>query len=328
MATNNTTGTQDEEIAKALQEKFLAEIQNEANTHSTGIQADILLAQQLQAQFDNEAKQPSPPPPSSVPPHTFHLHSHHREKLEPNSAPPTPQCIKRIRSDLAAFVKHPNPSIHVAPHEDDVTHIEALIIGPDDTPYEGGFFHFDMRFPHDYPWNPPKVLLQTTDNGAVRFNPNLYAEGKVCLSILGTWQGPGWKAVQTLETVLISVQSLMNPTPYQNEPGYEKERRPGDIKNYNECILHETLRVAVCGMMESPTCGEVFRPIMNQAFLQRYEKYVKMVTDRLPMEGKPMRDPFGSARGNFRYKDILARLEAIKKSLTDQVTTTTTTTSS
>src|ERR1700677_2988076 len=97
-----------------------------------------------------------------------------------------------------------------------------------------------MRFPHDYPWNPPKVILQTTDSGAVRyynflpfhpssllsysrvnlflrFNPNLYAEGKVCLSILGTWQGPGWKAVQTLETVLISVQSLMNPNPYQNE---------------------------------------------------------------------------------------------------------------
>eukprot|EP00026_Physarum_polycephalum_P012063 Phypoly_transcript_12333.p1 GENE.Phypoly_transcript_12333~~Phypoly_transcript_12333.p1 ORF type:complete len:349 (+),score=75.02 Phypoly_transcript_12333:76-1047(+) len=316
-----TPSTKDEEIAKALQDKFLAEIQNEATVHNNGIQADILLAQQLQAQFDDEVKK-APPPPQYIPPPT----SYHREKLEPNSAPPTPQCIKRIRSDLAAFVKHPNPSIHVAPHEDDVTHIEALIIGPEDTPYEGGFFHFDMRFPHDYPWNPPKVLLQTTDNGAVRFNPNLYAEGKVCLSILGTWQGPGWKAVQTLETVLISVQSLMNPTPYHNEPGYEKERRAGDIKNYNECIIHETLRVAVVGMMEKPTCGEVFRPIMNAAFLERYDKYVKMATERLPNEGKQMKDPFGAARGTFKYKDILARLEAIKNSLTDQTTTSTTTT--
>jgi len=41
--------------------------------------------------------------------------------------------------------------------EDDVTHLNALIIGPEDTPYENGFFHFDMIFPHDYPWRPPKV---------------------------------------------------------------------------------------------------------------------------------------------------------------------------
>ena len=42
-----------------------------------------------------------------------------------------------------------------------------------------------------YPEVPPKVQLITTGMGAVRFNPNLYNCGKVCLSLLGTWQGPG-----------------------------------------------------------------------------------------------------------------------------------------
>lgn len=63
----------------------------------------------------------------------------------------------------------------------------------------------------------------------MRFNPNLYANGKVCLSILGTWSGPGWTSVQTMLSTLISIQSLMNPTPYHNEPGYESVSHSGII---------------------------------------------------------------------------------------------------
>lgn len=65
--------------------------------------------------------------------------------------------------------------------------IKALIIGPDDTPYANGCFEFDMLLPADYPSSPPSVLLVTTGGGQIRFNPNLYANGKVCLSLLGTW---------------------------------------------------------------------------------------------------------------------------------------------
>ncbi len=66
------------------------------------------------------------------------------------------------------------------------------------------------------------VKLLTTGQGAVRFNPNLYNSGHVCLSLLGTWSGPGWDAQNsTLLQVLVSLQSLvMVPDPYYNEPGY------------------------------------------------------------------------------------------------------------
>lgn len=63
--------------------------------------------------------------------------------------------------------------------------IHALITGPFDTPYEGGFFLFLFRCPPDYPIHPPRVKLITTGNNTVRFNPNFYRNGKVCLSILG-----------------------------------------------------------------------------------------------------------------------------------------------
>lgn len=66
-----------------------------------------------------------------------------------------------------------------------ILQIHALITGPFDTPYEGGFFLFLFRCPPDYPIHPPRVKLITTGHNTVRFNPNFYRNGKVCLSILG-----------------------------------------------------------------------------------------------------------------------------------------------
>jgi ubiquitin-protein ligase len=114
--------------------------------------------------------------------------------------------------------------------------IKAMIIGPEGTPYENGCFIFDIFLPLDYNQKSPEVKSMTTNGGKYRYNPNLYADGvsairddpesmanrqKVCLSLLGTWQGPGWIAGQsTLLQVLISIQSLiLCAEPYLNEPG-------------------------------------------------------------------------------------------------------------
>jgi len=125
-----------------------------------------------------------------------------------------------------------------------------------DTPdsYEFGFFEFDIRFPPTYPLEPPSVRALTTNAGRTRFNPNIYAEGKVCLSILGTWRGtPGedWSSAQGLESLLLSIQSLLSPNPYENEPGYE-EARPNEVEPaaYIAKIRHETLRLAVLQRIE------------------------------------------------------------------------------
>ena len=71
-------------------------------------------------------------------------------------------------------------------------YMRAVITGPSGSPYEAGVFVFDFFFPLDYPQVPPKVTFLTTGGGSVRFNPNLYADGKVCLSLLGTYDGPRW----------------------------------------------------------------------------------------------------------------------------------------
>ena len=66
---------------------------------------------------------------------------------------------------------------------------KIMIAGPTGTPYAGGLFEFDCFIPLEYPHKPPLMHLRTTGGGSVRFNPNLYNCGKVCLSLLGTWPG-------------------------------------------------------------------------------------------------------------------------------------------
>ena len=68
-----------------------------------------------------------------------------------------------------------------------------MIAGPEGTPYAGGLFEFNCFMSLEYPHKPLLMHLRTTGGGSVRFNPNLYNNGKVCLSLLGTWHG--WYAI-------------------------------------------------------------------------------------------------------------------------------------
>jgi len=178
--------------------------------------------------------------------------------------------------------------------------MQAMITGPRDTPYAGGCFQFDIFFPAIYPGGPPLVNLETTGGGTVRFNPNLYDCGKVCLSLLGTWSGESgesWsKETSTFLQVLISIQSLiLVPQPYYNEPGYERQMgtQPGDSASfaYNDHIRSETLRWTMLEMLRSPPAGfeDVVRThfyLKQKEILTQCEKWAKESTSYRPaMEG-------------------------------------------
>eukprot|EP00960_Hanusia_phi_P076223 768533-Hanusia_phi.AAC.1 len=99
-----------------------------------------------------------------------------------------------------------------------------------------------LQFCEDYPSSAPHVQFLTTSGGKTRFNPNLYSDGKVCLSILGTWRGESgemWSSVQNCHSVMLSIQSLLDDEPYHNEPGFEKQRCVG-----NDLVTPATFRSA------------------------------------------------------------------------------------
>ncbi|CAK7209745.1 hypothetical protein SBRCBS47491_000545 [Sporothrix bragantina] len=166
------------------------------------------------------------------------------------------QSIIRIGKEVMALQEDSDLSLAVACRDSDLRNVRAMIIGPPDTPYEFGFFEFALKFSRDYPRKSPNVTCTTTNSGTCRFNPNIYSNGKVCLSILGTWRGERgeeWSAAQGLESILLSIQSLMSGNPYENEPGFEDANGPNDKKNqkdYVQKIRHETLRVSIILRLE------------------------------------------------------------------------------
>lgn len=84
-----------------------------------------------------------------------------------------------------------------------------MIRGPEKTPFEDGLFVFDFQLPSDYPRTPP--LCHYLSYCSDRLNPNLYEEGKVCISLLGTWSGKGtelWTPNSNLLQVIVSFQGM------------------------------------------------------------------------------------------------------------------------
>ncbi|KAK8218301.1 ubiquitin-conjugating enzyme/RWD-like protein [Phyllosticta capitalensis] len=262
------------------------------------------------------------------------------------------QSILRISRELCEIQKGSDLSLAVACRDSDVRSVRALIIGPPDTPYEFGFFEFAVRFSREYPTKAPSVQCITTNGGRTRFNPNIYAQGKVCLSILGTWRGePGeeWSSAQGLESILISIQSLMSPDPYENEPGFEDANSDYDKKlklAYTTKIHHETIRVSVCERLEdyfkiasqdkksvtrynaeeefnaAEEPFEPFQDLCKRRFLWYYDSYVESIhkrkeqyKDGTKFEKMPFEGPGNEMSGTFQYDKLLQRLKVIKEAI-------------
>lgn len=128
----------------------------------------------------------------------------------------------------------------------------AMVVGPPGTPYADLPFFFDLALSPQYPAEPPRVhYLSQFASSSERLNPNLYCDGKVCLSLLGTWPGPGWDPNKsTLLQVLVSLQGLvLVEDPYFNEPGHESDAKSEHGRNasalYNENVRLLCLRAAL-----------------------------------------------------------------------------------
>ena len=112
---------------------------------------------------------------------------------------PTPQraFLSRVAKEHAALRSSLPENILVRTYENRSDLVRCLIIGPEGTPYANAPFAFDVYLdPSKFPKEPPKVHFHSHTNGHGRCNPNLYEDGKVCLSVLGTWSGEkseSWK---------------------------------------------------------------------------------------------------------------------------------------
>ncbi|KAL7210617.1 hypothetical protein ACSBR1_032054 [Camellia fascicularis] len=149
---------------------------------------------------------------------------------------------KKIMKEWKVLERNLPDSIYVRVYERRIDLLRAVIVGPAGTPYHDGLFFFDIAFPSDYPALPPMVMYRSF---GLRLNPNLYATGMVCLSLLNTWYGKRtekWNPDEsTVLQVLVSIQGLvLNKDPYFNEPGvgiFPGRARKSMVYNENAFVL-------------------------------------------------------------------------------------------
>lgn len=203
---------------------------------------------------------------------------------------------RRLRKMLPCQM---NSGIWLRFDEDTPQFARAMMAAPENTPYAGGLFVFDIYVPNNYPMKSPRMTLLTTGRGSVRFGPNLYADGTVCLSLLGSWNGPQWDPLSSnLYQLLVSVQSLILGVeqPYYLEPGrggwegtvrsahnkdgvsmieVERWKRgtvvkmlPWHVRRYNSFLTSATAQWAMLDHLRQPTCNgtEAFRDVIHAHF--------------------------------------------------------------
>ena len=191
-------------------------------------------------------------------------------------------AIKRIAKDVKEIMNDPlhDNGIYYKHDDDDVLKGYAMIYGPENTPYEYGYYFFEFNFPKDYPFTPPTLIFGTNAD-RIRMNPNLYRCGKVCISILNTWKGEQWSSCQSIKSILLSLLTIFNNKPLLNEPGIAESNV--DFKKYNEIIEYKNIDIAIYKVLNT----EVFnnysnhfdKNILIEMFKKNYKIIIKKVRD-------------------------------------------------
>ena len=144
--------------------------------------------------------------------------------------------------DFKRLQQDPPEGVSGAPHDDNILTWDAVIFGPEATPWEGGTFRLSMTFSENYPNEAPKVVFVTK-----LYHPNVYSDGSICLDILGN----AWSPIYDVAAILTSIQSLLsdpNPASPANAEAaqlYQENRREYDRK------VRETVEASWAGDSDS-----------------------------------------------------------------------------
>jgi ubiquitin-conjugating enzyme E2 Z len=230
--------------------------------------------------------------------------------------------IFRLVSDVRYIRKNPLSSHGIYYFHDDSNILKGygLIIGPKDTPYQDGFYLFEFLYPSNYPYSPP-VVKYYTNGDDIRFNPNLYQNGKVCVSILNTWSGPNWTSSQTISTILLTLSTLLCENPLLNEPAVEV----GSLNNktYNIIIEYYNIKIAICRILDKNSSiyypfFDYFYDIMSEHFLKCYEDLVNKCKENSNMNNLYYLS-FYRMKAYIDYNELLNILQNTKMNIDKKI---------
>lgn len=135
---------------------------------------------------------------------------------------------KRLMKDLNTLKNNNEKTIFARPLDDDFFTWVAIILGPEDTPYEDGTFSLVLMFDETYPQKPPNIKFISE-----MFHPNIYTNGELCLDMLKNRWSPSYDILG----ILISIQSLLNdPNVLSPANVTAADLYQSDLKSYNDKV--------------------------------------------------------------------------------------------
>lgn len=200
------------------------------------------------------------------------------------------QFLSRLQREYKILQSSLPKDILVRAFEDRTDLLRALIVGSPGTPYEDAPFCIDFQLKPSYPQEAPLAFFHSWTGGHGRLSPNLYEDGKICLSVLGTWAGEkseSWDpSKSTLLQVLVSIQGLVLVSePYFTEPGFERqsETEQGRLnsRHYSE-RAYVLARRAVLHAVQWPILGlehEMQKIYMGEGRLQSIIDKASIIVD-------------------------------------------------
>lgn len=143
---------------------------------------------------------------------------------------------QRIQKEVRDIRRDPPALCSARPSDEDLFSWKGTIMGPPDSPYQGGVFRLSILFPQDYPYRPPKVKFDTKI-----YHPNIDATGRICLDILREQ----WTPALTISSVLVSICSLLtDPNPDDPMVAEIAKMYKDDPQGYKQLAIEWTKKYA------------------------------------------------------------------------------------
>ncbi|MCJ1252044.1 hypothetical protein MMC30_009282 [Trapelia coarctata] len=173
----------------------------------------------------------------------------------------TAAMMRRIRQEHSILESSLPEGIWVRAWGDNISLLRVLLVGAPGTPYSLAPFVLDLHFGSEFPSSPPKAYFYSWTNRHGRINPNLYEDGTVCLSLLGTWPGveqhEEWNADSSVLQILVSLMGLvLVKEPFYNEAGFEAFVNNPDT-HVNSALYTEKALVMAKGFVNHAISHEI-----------------------------------------------------------------------
>lgn len=134
---------------------------------------------------------------------------------------------RRLTKELAEFEKNPPDWCTVGSVDDNLMHWNAMVAGPENTPYEGGVFTIDLQFPNEYPFKAPKVRFLTRV-----YHPNVKsASGEICADMINENWGPTLNVMYCLSAIKQMLEQPDGDNPLEPEIAKQLQDNKAEFEN-------------------------------------------------------------------------------------------------